>query len=218
MNNLKKISLPSFEKVIIYLIVIYVVGVMGMLVDSTRSLFLFLVPFNILGALMVMLGYHQKWSKAFITSIVCIYLGGFGVEWLGVHTGYPFGQYQYGQGLGFSLWDVPLIMGINWLLLVYGVSVIASRITHFKPLIAVIGAILMLVYDILLEPSAMRYQFWNWGENEVPIQNYLGWVISAFVFIYFFVMANKNIAKNPIAEAIFWLQLLFFGILYLANY
>lgn len=217
-----KINLPSVEKIIIYLVVIYTVGIVGMLVEATRPIFIFLAPINIIGAIAIILLYHQNWNKRFILSSIIIFIGGFIIEWIGVKTGLIFGQYEYGQGLGFKLAGVPPIMGLNWFLLVYGAGTVLSRISNKKWLVALLGAGLMVVYDIFLEPAAIEFNFWKWTDDKVPMQNYLAWFISAFVFIYFFIRCTPGVKytcavsikqhnKNPVAEAIFWLQLAFFG-------
>ena len=213
----KNIHLPSTEKTIIYLMVIYLIGIVGMLVEATRSIFIFLVPLNIIGAVTIILLYHKDWSKRFLLIVSAICLGGFLIEWMGIRTGIIFGNYQYGTGLGPKIAQVPIVMGLNWFLLVYGATVISSKLLNKRFLIAAMGASLMVVYDLFLEPSAMQYSFWNWDGDMVPLRNYLTWWISAFVFIYFYLVTIKIQPKNPVAEAIFWLQLAFFVCLYLGN-
>ena len=214
---MKNTKLPSAQKVIIYLVVIYIIGIAGMLVEATKPLFIFLVPINIIGSVTIILIYHKIWNKRFIMACLSLCIGGFCIEWIGVKTGSIFGQYEYGTGLGIRLAGIPIIMGLNWLFLIYGAAAILTRISHKNWLIALLGAGLMVGYDVFLEPAAIEYHFWKWADDEIPIRNYLAWFISAFVFIYFFVVSINYRIKNPVAEAIFWLQLAFFGCILLGT-
>lgn len=213
----KNIHIPANEKMIIYLVVIYIIGIVGMLVEATTQIFIFLVPLNIISALAIVFLYHKAWNNRFIIAICATYGGGFLLEWLGIKTGIIFGNYQYGEGLGPKIDQVPIIMGLNWLLLVYGATAISSRFFNKTYLIAALGATLMVIYDLFLEPSAILYNFWNWPGDRAPLQNYLAWWVSAFVFISFFMAITKIQPKNRVAEAIFWLQIAFFICLYLCN-
>lgn len=217
LKNIKQFRNPAPDKMIIYLVVIYIVGIVGMLVESTRTLFIFLVPLNILGATAIVGLYHKPYSIKFLFTCFMIYVGGYLIEWIGIKTGVIFGEYEYGEGLGFRVDGVPPIMGVNWLLLVYSVTHIIRRITMNKWLIAALGASLMVIYDLFLEPAAINYNFWDWHTDTIPIQNYIAWWIGGFVFISYLNFAITNWTKNPLAEAIFWLQLIFFVCLYLGN-
>ena len=44
----------------------------------------------------------------------------YAVEVIGVQTGFPFGDYQYGTRLGTTLYDTPPMIGVLWLLTLMG--------------------------------------------------------------------------------------------------
>ena len=46
-------------------------------------------------------------------------LFGLGIEVLGVHTGWPFGVYEYDASLGVQLFGVPLIVPCAWVMMVH---------------------------------------------------------------------------------------------------
>jgi putative membrane protein len=52
-------------------------------------------------------------SKLQILSILSIFLIGMITESLGVNYGLIFGNYEYGNNLGFKLFGVPFLIGIN---------------------------------------------------------------------------------------------------------
>src|SRR6478609_3641217 len=43
------------------------------------------------------------------------------------HKGLLFGEYAYGAGLGLKLWNVPLLIGLNWVMLVYCAGAVARN-------------------------------------------------------------------------------------------
>jgi len=210
-------KLPPVEHTIIYMVVIYIIGTIGMLVPEVRSIFMFLTPVNILLATTVAFLYHTGINKKFIAACIIVYLGGYLIELLGIKTGLIFGQYEYGEGLGVKLWGVPIVMGINWLLLIYGVSCITHKYLRSPIWNATAGAALMVIYDVFLEPSAIKYGFWIWNKGYIPLQNYLAWFITAFVFILIFNKLTTKKSQNPVGSAIFWLQLIFFACLLIGN-
>ena len=69
----------------------------------------------------------------------------------------------------------------------------------------------MTLLDILIEPVAIRLDFWSWTEGIIPLQNYVAWyVISALLFVAFFSFRFKK--NNIIAPLLLILQFLFFGL------
>jgi len=67
----------------------------------------------------------------------------------------------------------------------------------------------------LIEPVAMAYDFWDWTNDIVPLQNYIAWYMIAFVLLVCFYKLEIAI-KNKVAVALLVLQFLFFGILNLS--
>ena len=39
----------------------------------------------------------------------------------------------------------------------------------------------MTILDLLLEVSAPKFNFWEFENGVVPLQNYIGWLVTAFV-------------------------------------
>src|SRR5687767_13710108 len=134
------IKLPHPNTIIIYASVIYTIGLVGLIIPSSSSLFISLVPLNILLALALILIYHPPEKKSTIMGFIFIYLAGFLIEWVGVKTSLIFGEYEYGNGLGYKIDGVPVVMGFNWLLLVYSAGVIGGKYFKKRWQIAIIGA------------------------------------------------------------------------------
>ena len=115
-------------------------------------------------------------------------LFGFGAEILGESTGFPFGTYSYGSALGPSLFDVPIALVSAWIV----VTVFAANVLIWanvaKAWWPVVGPIVMVAIDFLLEPVATGpMAAWSWQANGVyygvPISNFIGWfVVSLPIF------------------------------------
>jgi putative membrane protein len=100
----------------------------------------------------------------------------FAVEVLGVSTGLVFGPYHYTSVLGPSLAGVPLLIGLNWVLVVLG-SLTAVRAFVKGPwwLRALLAGVGCMAFDLLLEPVAVHLGYWVWDVPSIPLQNYLAW-------------------------------------------
>ena len=194
----------------------YIVGFIGLRIPLTQEYFKVLSPFNLWASLILLLLFHQDFQPKFILFAIITFLVGFFIEVIGVHTGVIFGEYQYGQTLGIKLFEVPIVIGANWLILVYCSGVIVE---HFfqnlkssisgKIILSIIAACLMVGLDLLIEPVAIRLDFWQWSFNKIPVQNYLGWLAVSLVLQFYFIN-SKFLKNNLLAPLLFCLQLLFF--------
>lgn len=194
------------------LIIIYAVGVAGMLTPALENIFRWLVPVNILFAFGVTLYHHKNHTLRFWLTLSCIGILGYLLEVAGVHTGAVFGTYAYQGGLGFKLAGVPLILAVNWAFLVYTTASLGRMLKlPMIPAILFSGSC-MVAYDYILEPFAIRFSFWSWEGNQIPLQNYVAWAIAAFFFQTMFHIFRLP-EKNLIAAALLILQILFFSII-----
>lgn len=193
------------------LVVMYGVGLVG-LHTSQHDWFLAATPLTLVLSCGLMLLNHRVWNAGFAALMALIAVAGYLIEVLGVKTGMVFGEYAYGQVLGPMLWDTPLVIGLNWLLLVYATGNLAVRLNLPKVLQAGIAALGMTLLDVMIEPVAMRLGFWSWGWGTVPLQNYLAWFLAGFLLLLAFVNL-RNHRPNPLALAVLVLQVVFFGIL-----
>lgn len=196
------------------LIIFYTVGIVGIANQSTASLFTSLTPFALLLSAFLIAIYHEKFDLKTIGTFALIYLLGFMSEERGVNTGLIFGNYSYGDTLGIRINGTPLIIGLNWLMLTY---LTASIVDNFKLnvfLKIISAALLMLIYDIVLEQLAPKLDMWTWENNVVPIQNYVAWFILAVVFQSVLKIRGITV-RNKISTLVFSVQFLFFLTLFL---
>jgi len=198
---------------VLFLVIIYGVGIVGIGVYNNQSI-LNLTPLNLLISLGVILAFHSdSWKKLGLVISVAFF-GGLLVEVLGVQTGVIFGDYQYGAVLGLKIWNTPVMIGVNWAMLIYAIgSTVNLFFSRWKFWIkAIYGAISMVILDYFIEPVAIYLNFWYWSATDVPIQNYIAWGIISFLLLLLFFSSFKT-ASNKVAYALFILQCIFFGAL-----
>lgn len=180
-QNIKKYK----EEYFLYLI--FTVGIIGHLVDQLIPIMLYLTPFTLLltGSVVLYKSYKSS-NKLFLYWIIITYLITFSLEVIGVKTGLIFGEYLYGETLGLKLFDVPLIIGFNWVFVILGAISIARIISKNNLVVSLIAALIAVIFDFILEPVAIKLDYWQWSENIIPLQNYAAWFLIAFFssFLY----------------------------------
>jgi uncharacterized membrane protein len=196
--------------------IVYLVGILGFSYGPTKLYFAKLIWVNLLITLIVLFVYHKKWSFDVILACVLVGVSGFLLEVIGVNTKFVFGNYFYGPSLGYSLWNTPLMMFVNWLTVVYISRQIAEKMAKDPVAVASIASLLMLILDYFIEPFAMKYGMWSWFNNIVPIQNYIAWFVAGFVLQYAF-MKSVKFPENKLSLPVYIIQLSFFVVLYLVN-
>ncbi|MBX2840819.1 MAG: carotenoid biosynthesis protein [Flammeovirgaceae bacterium] len=196
------------------IILIHSVGVLGIL-SPLQSIVLPLTPFSILISFLLFINHYSELKKRMVGFIIFVILLGFLIEFFGVKTGFPFGDYTYGKTLGLSLWNIPLIIGINWAMLVLGFCNVLSGLKMNNFVKSFLGASLMVGIDFLIEPVAIQCDFWGWAGDEIPIENYLGWFFVSFLFfaIYYYKIRSP---KNQLGIVLIAVQVSFFLLLNIA--
>jgi len=202
----------NFNKVLAFFVIFYAVGITGMLVPYTFPLFVRLTPFALLLSTAALAIFHTDYSRKSLMIFGLIYLAGFFIEVVGVQTGLIFGSYIYGPGLGIKVFHTPLIIGVNWLLLVY-VAVSLTNLLHAGTVVKVfLSAGILLAYDLILEQVAPKLKMWSWTDDKIPFQNYVAWYLIALIFTGIVKISGINM-KNRLAALILMCQLVFFTVL-----
>ncbi len=187
------------------------IGCIGLIMPVTKTYFQLFIPFNILFSFLLVLIFHTQFNRHFIFSLLIISVFGFLIEVLGVNTGKVFGSYYYHLHLGPKLWNVPLLIGLNWLLLIYCSASQISKLNYSIYLKSIIIATMMLLIDLALEIFAIENQMWVWTKNNhPPVQNYLAWWLVSFMMAICYLKINKEIYYNKIANAVLIIMFGFF--------
>lgn len=195
-------------------IIIYLVGLLGFIIPAWHDVFVWLIPFNIIFAFIVLLLGEVKLTLSKLVLFLICFLFGYTIEFVGTKTGVIFGEYTYGDGLGLKILDVPLLIGLNWFFMVYTSLAVTSKISKSPWVQTLLAPVFMVVYDYFLEPFAMKNEMWFWSGNEIPLQNYIAWYFGG-LFLCAVAVWGKFELKNRFAAGLFVVQVLFFVLLFL---
>lgn len=197
------------------LVILHAVGLVGMQ-TAHRDWFLSLTPVNLAVSAAVVVLWHPG-NRLALTGWLLLWGGvGLAAELLGVHTGFPFGNYAYGETLGPKVLEVPWVIGLNWGVLVLGSGMLVRALQWHWLAKAALSALLMVALDAVLEPVAMRLDFWQWADGWPPLQNFAGWFGVALPLTAIF-HRLKWPAANPVAVALLLIQFLFFCLILLLD-
>ena len=197
---------------IFFVWLINISGFFGVLSDQ-KDFFLSTSPFAILISFILLILNYNFRQKGFFTALISIIIIGFLVEFLGVNYDLFFGSYEYGNNLGYKIGGVPIIMSINWLVLIFLTGSFTEKIIpNSIPLKVIFASLLMVFIDIFLEICAPKLDYWKFDEEIVPMSNYNSWfIISAIcLYIYFRLIKDK---EYKLSTNMLVIHLAFFGLL-----
>lgn len=190
----------------VVLAIIYLAGILG-LFSPLSSDFKELSFLQIIFCSTLVLISHKNWTLDFLFKFSALALTCFLIEVIGVRTGYPFGEYFYGSNLGPQVFDVPIIIALNWTMLIYSAKALFDQLHLPKYLSAFAAGISLVIVDFLIEQIAFDFNYWYWVDVQVPLSNYLAWFLIAFLGALCFKKDetdNKVASFNLIALTIFF--------------
>ncbi|WP_415383169.1 bisanhydrobacterioruberin hydratase [Halosimplex sp. TS25] len=115
----------------------------------------------------------------------------YGIEYVGITTGQPYGHFEYGVALGPMLGGVPLALPVFFFPLVLNSYLLCLLLlgdlarSPWVRLPVVVATVVAV--DLVLDPGAVALGFWTYDGGgafyDVPWSNYRGWVLSAAVAV-----------------------------------
>ncbi|HEX7366874.1 MAG TPA: carotenoid biosynthesis protein [Pelobium sp.] len=205
---MKYLDKPGLSK--IFIIIFHIVGFIGFSLPHLHDFFISFVPFHLLLMATILLINQKDFRKEFWFGLLFVYLSGYLVEVVGVSSGAIFGTYAYGNTLGVKVAQVPLMIGVNWVILVFGIgAVLKKHLKHLRTLKSLVGAAILVFIDFLIEPVAVKFDYWSWADSTIPLQNYIAWFLVCFILlrVYYELEFRKS---NPVALTLMVSQVLFF--------
>jgi putative membrane protein len=171
---------------------------------------------------------QEQRNRFFFLFIVISFIIGLVSEIIGTNTGLLFGSYAYSSILGLALKKVPLIIGVNWFVVVYccGVSMktmqdklntkfpeasISSKRNLKRLSLILDGALLAVLFDWLMEPVAIKLGYWSWT-GDIPFYNYCCWFLLSSLLLWLFDMLPFT-KRNKFAVHLLLIQSMFFLLL-----
>jgi len=197
---------------IFFVWLINISGFFGVLSDQ-KDFFLSTSPFAILISFILLILNYNFRQKGFFTALISIVIIGFLVEFLGVNYDLFFGSYEYGNNLGYKIGGVPIIMSINWLVLIFLTGSFTEKIIpNSLPLKVIFASLLMVFIDIFLEICAPKLDYWKFNEEIVPMSNYNSWFIISAICLYIYFRSIKD-KEYKLSTNMLVIHLAFFGLL-----
>ncbi|MBN2553543.1 MAG: carotenoid biosynthesis protein [Spirochaetales bacterium] len=193
--------------------VFFLVGFIGHSLPVTLPWMLRMTPYTLLacGLIAFVPVFLERRPGVLIWAVV-VFVVTFILEALGTATGKIFGPYTYGQTLGPKLFAVPVVIAFNWLLVILGALGLARLIFRIRLLVALGTALLAAGFDYLLEPTAIRLDYWHWQAAGIPLQNYLAWFLIALAAALVYAYSGLSV-KTRLPVVYFLIQLVFFAAL-----
>lgn len=222
-------NISKYEVATAVAIFFHGIGLIGLLFFDTHF-FIQSTSVNLLLSFSLLVWTQQGKNPAFILFMVLVFVIGYFSEVAGVNTGLLYGDYSYGEVLGIQWLRVPLLIGVNWFIIIYccGIctqtllSKVIKRVAadnkeppHILKAMSVIvdGATLAVAFDWLMEPVAVRLGFWVWnGSGSIPLYNYICWLVVSMGLMTIFHICKFN-KENKFAVNLLLIQALFFLIL-----
>ena len=209
-------------------VLFHAIGLVGILFFN-RQFFVQATALNLLLMFVLLVWTQKEKNGFFLLFVAAAIVLGLAAEIIGVNTGALFGDYSYGNLLGPKFMKVPLIIGINWFVIIYccGISIhtllmkAISRIsfeTKTKPMalkaisVIVDGASIAVFFDWIMEPVAVKLGYWKWHDGTVPFYNYVCWLMVSNIILAIFHFSRFN-KQNKFAVNLLLIQMMFFLLL-----
>jgi putative membrane protein len=153
--------------------------------------------------------FREQKDKKLITWCIIAFLFTYFIEFAGVRSGKIFGDYHYGKTMFIQILDVPVVIGMNWVILILAGYSIAVWTKAKTILIPILSSVLIVGFDFIMENVAIKLDYWQWKDNTVPLQNYFAWFIISLIFSSNLVLMKVRV-NNRVIKFYFIIQLLFF--------
>lgn len=138
----------------------------------------------------------------------------YAIEWVGVQTGLPYGEFRYLADLGPMVAGVPVGLPIFFLPLVVNALLLAVLLLGDRSRRRVVrvplAVTLVIAVDLVLDPAAVAIGFWTYGGGPyygVPLSNYAGWLLSATIAVLAVDLAvDHDALRGRLADCSFMLD------------
>lgn len=224
--KIRDILTPVFKISTAIALLAHTVGIFG-LTSSSPIIFRDTTIYNLLAMFLLLIWNEYKIGKRFVTAMLLAFSVGFLMEVISVNTNFISNSYTYTEVLGFQIFNVPIIIGLNWFKITFCAYVSSIILCQFvekkvsgpisvvfqKPLLfAIVSSFIATAFNYFMQPVAITLGFWNWDNNTVPASNYLLIFLITFILSRIFYSIRLPYT-NAFTIVILTTQTLFFIIL-----
>lgn len=206
----------EYRTILLILILLIVVFFINLICKFQQFAVVATTPFLFLADLMVLFSIAKTNKSAKRTTILLFlaFLFTFIIEIVGVKTGIVFGNYQYTNVLWLQILGVPLVIVLNWIVIIIGSFTVSSWIADYFSyqstfIKIVLSAMLVAFLDYFLEPVATLLNYWQWDQEYISNQNYMAWFIISSFIIWALNKSKVNL-RNKLAGLFYLLLLAYF--------
>ena len=133
-------------------------------------------------------------------------------EAVGLATGLPYGEYTYSAALGPTLFGVPFLVPLAWLMMAWPSWILAERLarpgrpTRRRAVRVAVAAAVFAGWDVVLDPQMVQAGYWTWahprpglpGIDTVPLTNLAGWLLAGVVLMS---LLDILVARSSVTDA-----------------
>jgi uncharacterized membrane protein len=156
-------------------------------------------------------------KDAAVLAVICLGVT-FTMENIGDATGFPFGRYHFAVGANLPhVGTIPIIVGPLWFGMGYFSWIVAgtllggaeTRLNRKFEIVArpVVAALVMTQWDVVMDPPLSTIsKAWIWHDGGthfgVPLSNYLGWLLTAWLFYQAFAiyLSRRHVSARTIGR------------------
>ncbi len=112
------------------------------------------------------------------------------LEFVGSHTGHPFGRYHYTKVLQPQIGEVPVLIPIAWIMMMPPAWAVATVLVPGGNIFAfsLVAGAAFAAWDLFLDPQMVGWGFWEWEQDGwyfgIPFQNLFGWFLGASLITF----------------------------------
>jgi len=193
------------------IVFLFTMGLLFHIVSFTRPWVLAITDFTMLitNSIVLYFVFRTQKNKTLLYWSIVTFTLTYLTELAGVRTGAIFGEYHYGETMIFQVMNVPIVIGMNWVILMLGSYSLVYWMKAKPVLLPVFSSLLIVGFDFVMEEVAMKLDYWQWEGNNVPLQNYVAWFIISLIFSSILTLLKVKI-ENNILKVYFVVQLGFF--------
>ena len=160
----------------------------------------------------------------FIFTTLCLGIGAL-FESVSLRTGFPFGHYQFTELMAAELLRLPILLALAYVGMGYLSWIVASAILKCQDrrlsgkelvLLPLLASFAMVTWDLSMDPVWANIDHaWIWRDGGpyygVPVSNFLGWYLTAYIFYQLFALYLRNRVPNPSRTSHWRLAILFYA-------